>query len=76
MQFTAKRFTFELQKYFSLDVFTSVAMHAIGPQILAEQFLAMQTDFYQMRQGTWSRSYKSPSSPSSPPTRFRIVTNF
>jgi hypothetical protein len=74
MQFTAKRFTFELQKYFSLDVFTSVAMHAIGPQILAEQFSAMQTDFYQVRQGrSWSRSYKSPSSP---PTRFRIVTNF
>jgi hypothetical protein len=34
--------------------------------------------FYQVRQGrTWSRSYKSPfSSLSSPPTRFRIFTNF
>jgi hypothetical protein len=39
-----------------------------------------KSTFYQVRQGrTWSRNYKSPSSPppSSPsPTRFRILTNF
>jgi hypothetical protein len=46
--------------------------------ISRKQFKAVNdihNGFYQVRQGrTWSRIYKSPSSP--PPTRFRIFTNF